>query len=123
MNTFLWILQAVLASAFVGVGLVKLTQPIERLRTKMGWVDDFDPKQVKAIGLFEFLAGLGLVLPAVVDVAPVLTGWAASGLVVLMVGATVTHARRHELQLIVPTLILAALATLAAWGRLGAYEL
>jgi hypothetical protein len=68
------------------------------------------------------LAGLGLILPAVLDIAPVLTGWAAIGLVVLMIGAAVTHARRKKPQLIVPTLILAALATVAAWGRFGAYS-
>jgi hypothetical protein len=35
-----------------------------------------------------------------------------------MIGAAVTHARRNEPWLIVPTLILATLATVAAWGRL-----
>ena len=123
MNTVLWILQGVLAAAFLRVGLMKLSQPKEKLETKMGWVNDFASRQVKTIGLLEMLAGVGLILPAVLDIAPVLTGWAALGLVVLMIGAAVTHARRNEPQLIIPTLILAALATVAAWGRLVTYSL
>jgi uncharacterized membrane protein len=77
MHTVLWILQGVLAVAFLGVGLMKLGQPKNKLETKMGWVNDFAPRQVKTIGLLEILAGLGLTLPAVLDIAPVLTGWAA----------------------------------------------
>ncbi len=123
MNTALWILQGVLAAAFLGIGLVKLSQPKEKLEIKMGWVNDFTSRQVTTIGLLEIFAGLGLVLPAVLDIAPELTGWAAIGLVVLLIGAAVTHARRNEPRLIVPTLILAALAFVAAWGRLGTYSL
>jgi len=69
------------------------------------------------------LPGIGIILPALLDVAPELTAWAAIGLVALMVGAGITHARRKELPLIVPALVLAAVAAVAAWGRLGPYPL
>lgn len=122
MNTVLWILQGILAAAFLGAGFMKLTQPREKLEANMGWVNDFASGRVKAIGLLEMLAGLGLILPAVLDIAPVLTAWAAIGLMVLMIGAAVTHARRKEPLMIFPTLILAALAAVAGWGRLGTYS-
>jgi len=44
---------------------------------------------------------------------------AAVGLVVLMVGAIITHLRRHEAQAIVVNLAILALAVLVAWGRFG----
>ena len=123
MNTALWILQGTLAAIFLTAGLKKLIQPKEKLETKMGWVNDFAPGSVKAIGLLEILAGLGLIVPGVLQIAPLLTTWAAIGLVVLMIGAAVTHARRKEPRMIVPTLILATLAAVAAWGRLDPYAL
>ena len=123
MSTVLWILQGVLACAFIGVGSVKFTQPKQKLETNMGWVNDFPSRSVKTIGLLEMVGGVGIILPGVLDVAPVLTAWAAIGLLALMIGAAITHARRREPRLIVPTLILAAVAGLAAWGRFGPYSL
>lgn len=123
MNTALWIIQGILATIFLGAGLNKLTQPKEKLEAKMGWVNDFDARSVKTIGLLEILAGLGLILPSVLDMALPLTAWAAIGLVVLMIGAAATHVRRKKPLMIVPTLILVALAAVAAWGRFGPYSL
>ena len=122
MNTVLWILQGFLASAFLGVGLMKLTKTKEKLETKMGWVSDFTSGAIKTIGVLEILAGLGLIIPAVVDIVPALIAWAAIGLIVLMIGAALTHARRNEPHPIVLNFILAALAAVAAWGRFGTYS-
>ncbi len=121
MNTVLWILQGVLACAFLSVGFVKLTQPKTKLENNMGWVNDFASGSVKTIGLLEMLAAFGIILPAVLDVAPVLTIWAADRSDRLDARAAVTHVRRKEILMIVPTLILATLAAVAAWGRFGPY--
>ncbi len=123
MNTALWIIQGTLAAIFLGAGLNKLTKPKGKLEAKMGWVSDFDARSVKTIGLLEILAGLGLILPYVVDIARPLTAWSAIGVVVLMIGAAGTHAPRKEPLMIVATLILVTLAAVAAWGRFGPYSL
>jgi len=121
MNVVLWILQVVLALLFATAGLTKLTQPKERLAPSMGWVEDFSQNTVKAIGTVEVLAALGLVLPAWTGIAPVLTPLAATGLIILMIGATVTHSRRNEAQMITINAILLLLALIVAWGRFGPY--
>src|SRR6266508_4530524 len=72
-----------------------------------------------AIGALEVLAAVGLILPAALDIAPVLAPLAAVGLVLLMVGAFIAHVRRREAQAIVVTLVLLALAAFVAWGRFG----
>jgi uncharacterized membrane protein YphA (DoxX/SURF4 family) len=122
MNVVLWIVAGVLAAAFLVAGLTKLTQPKQKLAAQMGWVEDFSPGAVKAIGALEVLAAIGLILPAALDVVPVLVPLAAVGLAVLMVGAVVTHARRHEPQLIVINVVLLALAVVVLWGRFGPYS-
>jgi uncharacterized membrane protein YphA (DoxX/SURF4 family) len=121
MNVLLWIIAGLLALAFLGAGLTKLVQPKEKLAATMGWVDDFSPGTVKLIGALEVLAGIGLVLPAALDVVPVLVPLAAVGLVALMVGAAVTHARRGETPMIAVNVVLLVLAVVVAWGRFGPY--
>ena len=120
MNVTLWIIASVLAVAFVAAGAMKLAQPREKLVTSgMAWAGDFSPGAVKGIGALEVLGGLGLVLPAAVNVAPILVAWAALGLVVVMLGAAVTHLRRKEAQMIPVNLVLLVLAAVVAWGRFG----
>ncbi|GAA3799962.1 DoxX family protein [Sphaerisporangium flaviroseum] len=122
MNVFLWVLQVLLALMFGAAGVLKTTQPKEKLAKNMGWVEDFSPNMVKFIGAMELLAALGLILPAVTGIAPVLTPLAATGLAVIMVGAIITHVRRHEPPVALVNVVLLALSALVAWGRFGPYH-
>jgi uncharacterized membrane protein YphA (DoxX/SURF4 family) len=122
MNVVLWIVAGVLALAFLAAGLTKLTQPKEKLRANMAWVEDFSPGVIKSIGALEVLAAVGLILPAALDVVPVLVPLAAVGLVVLMAGAAITHARRKEFPMIAINLVLLVLAAVVVWGRFGPYS-
>jgi uncharacterized membrane protein YphA (DoxX/SURF4 family) len=122
MNVVLWVIAGVLAVAFLAAGATKLTQPKEKLATSMGWVEDFSPGAVKLIGALEVLAAIGLVLPAALDIVPVLVPLAAVGLVALMIGAALTHARRKEFPMIAINVVLLVLAALVAWGRFGPYS-
>lgn len=120
MNVFLWIVAAVLAVAFAAAGLMKLTKSKADLAGQgMGWVEDFSPGMIKAIGALEVLAAVGLVVPPLVGIVPVLAPLAALGLVLLMVGAMITHARRRETPMVVVNLVLLALALVVVWGRFG----
>ena len=123
MNVLLWIIAGVLAVAFAAAGLMKLTQPRDKLAaSSMGWAADVPPGMVKAIGALEVLAAVGLIGPAAVGIAPVLVPLAAVGLIVLMAGAVVTHSRRGEFQFIIVNVILLALAAVVAWGRFGPHR-
>jgi uncharacterized membrane protein len=121
-NVVLWIVAGVLAAAFLGAGLMKLSQPRKKIvDSGMGWAEDFSDGAVKGIGALEVLGALGLILPAALDIVPVLVPIAATGLALLMLGAAATHARRKEPQMIVANLVLFALAAFVAWGRFGPY--
>lgn len=123
MNVFLWILAALLAALFLTAGGAKLAQPKEKLvaSPNMAWAEDFSPGMLKTIGALEVLAAVGLILPAALDILPVLVPLAAVGLVLLMVGAAITHGRRKETRGIVTNLLLIVLAGVVAWGRFGPY--
>jgi uncharacterized membrane protein YphA (DoxX/SURF4 family) len=123
MDTALWILQVLLAVAFVGAGLMKLTQPKAKIAERMAWANDFSDTQVKLIGLVELLGAVGLILPAITRILPILTPLAAVGLVLTMIGAALVHVRRGEMPMIVPNLVLLVLAAIVAYGRFVAFPL
>ena len=123
MNVVLWIIAGLLAAAFLAAGVMKVARSSEQLAgSGMGWVEDFSPGMVKLIGALEILAAVGLVLPALLDVAPVFVPLAALGLVLMMVGAVVVHVRRKETSTMAPAVVLLVLAAVVAWGRFGPYS-
>ncbi len=121
MNLTLWIVAVLLAAVYLFAGTGKLFVPKEKLATApgAGWLDDFSTDAVKGIGALEILAALGLVLPAALDIAPVLVPIAASGLVALMAGAVITRIRRHETVPLIADLAYLVLAGFVAFGRFG----
>jgi uncharacterized membrane protein YphA (DoxX/SURF4 family) len=123
MNVFLWVLQAVLALAFAVAGVQKALRPKEKLAANLPWVEDYGQGTVRFIGVVELLAAIGLILPALTGIAPVLTALAAVGLVVIMLLAMNTHRRRREWSGIGVNAVLLVLAAIVAWGRFGPYAL
>jgi hypothetical protein len=121
MNLTLWIVTGLLAAVFL-VSSAKLFVPKEKM-AGMGaasrWVEDFSPGALKAIGALELLAAAGLILPAALDIAPVLVPLAAVGAVLLFVGAIITRLRRGEKVTMVGDLVYLAMAAFVAWGRFG----
>ena len=93
-----WILSIALAGTYVLAGGLKLATPRAKLlqNPNMAWVNDFKDSQVKGIGTAEVLGAIGVILPWVTAIVRVLTPIAAIGLVVLQIGAMVTHGRRGE---------------------------
>jgi uncharacterized membrane protein len=122
MNAFLWVLQVLLGGTFVAAGLMHAGQPRQRLLERLPWVEDFSEPTVKFIGTMELAGGLGVVLPALTGIAPILTPIAATGLAVIMLGAVATHIRRREPAGVAVAGVLFVLAAVVAWGRFGPYS-
>jgi uncharacterized membrane protein YphA (DoxX/SURF4 family) len=121
MNIAIWIITAVIAAAFIAAGFMKVTQPKEKLAASgMTWTEDFSAPNVKLIGLAQFLGGLGLILPAVTGIAPILVPIAATGLALVMAGAVVWHLRAGDaVAKFVPSATLGVLALIVAITRFG----
>ncbi len=112
-NRALWIVQGLLAALFLFAGGMKLITPVEVLSVMSPFPGEF----IRFIGLCEVLGAVGLILPYALRILPGLTALAAAGLVVIMVGATVSTLVIGGGMLAVPTLVLALLAALVAYGR------
>ena len=115
MNIALWIVQALLAPLFLFAGTMKFVMSVEEMTKQMplpGWFLHF-------IGVCEVLGGLGLILPWLTRIRPGLTPLAATGLAMIMVGATVITLMIMDIAAALFPLIVGILAAFVAYGRWG----
>jgi len=118
MNIALWIVQGLLAVAFLMAGAMKMMKPKSEIEEMMAWAEDFPEIQIKMIGAIEVLGALGLILPSVTGIVPVLTPIAATGLALTMLGALITHLRRKDpMADTMPSAVLMLLSLFVAYGR------
>ena len=115
MEIALWIVQILVGLGFLMAGAMKIMQPKEKLAEQMAWVEDFEPNIIKGIGVLEILGALGVLLPHRLDIIPLLTPLAATGLIILMLGAAFTHIRRKEYPMIGVNTVLGLLAVFVLW--------
>jgi putative oxidoreductase len=114
MNIVLWVLQVLLAAAFLAHGWLFLFPPPEIAvmmnQSMPRWFQLF-------LGVAEVAAGIGLILPGVTRILPWLVSWAAGGIVIVMVSATIFHLFRAEWSSAAVTVVLLAMATFVAYMR------
>jgi hypothetical protein len=110
----LWVLQVLLAAAFLAHGLLFLFPPaniVEQMNASLPrWFQLF-------LGVAELLAAVGLTLPGMTRIVPSLVAWAAAGIMIVMVSATVYHLARGENSSAFITFVLLLMATYVAYMR------
>jgi uncharacterized membrane protein YphA (DoxX/SURF4 family) len=116
MNLAIWIVQGLLAFAFIAAGGMKLFA-YEKYKTQS---EKNGPTGVTRglttfIGIAEIAGALGIVLPMGTNTAPWLSPWAAVGLATIMLLAIVFHLRRRESP--APAVVLFLLAAFVVFGR------
>lgn len=122
MNIALWIIQGLLAVIFLMAGFMKVSKSKDEVKEtggeRMAWVEDVSDSNLKLIGVLEILAGIGLILPQLTGILPILTPLAAVGLILTMIGAMTLHIKRGDgAQAIVMNLVLLLMAAFVAYGR------
>lgn len=114
MNAWLWIVQVLLALAFLAHGLLFLFPPADVAQQMNAslprWFQLF-------LGIAEVLAAIGLTLPGLTRIKPWLVPCAAAGIMIVMISATIFHFMRGETSSAITTLILLLLATLVVYMR------
>lgn len=114
MNIVLWVLQVVLALAFLAHGLMFLFPPASLVEMMNATIP---PAFRLFLGVAEVLAAVGLTMPGITRRFPWLISWAAAGVMIVMIGATILHVMRGEVSSAITTTILLAMATFVAYMR------
>ena len=117
MNVILWIVQGLLAVAYLLAGAPKASWPIAALSKRVGWIGTVPAALVRFIGVAELLGAIGLILPMLTGILPWLTVAAAIGLTVLQVCATLFHLFRGELKALPANVVLLLLSLFVVVGR------
>jgi uncharacterized membrane protein YphA (DoxX/SURF4 family) len=110
-----WIVQVLLALVFIASGSMKLFAFDQFAASAPALADQ--RALVTFIGLAELAGAIGLILPALTKILPVLTTWAAVGLATIMVLATGFHLSRGEASHAGVTVILLAMAAFVIFAR------
>ena len=114
MNKLLWVLQVLLALAFLAHGLMLLFPPAsiaEQVNASMS-------REFRVfLGVAEVIAAVGLTLPGLTKIQPWWTQWAAMGVMIVMIAATIYHFQRGEISSGLTTAVLLVLATYVAYMR------
>ena len=112
MNLSLWIAAGLLAAVAMAGGISKTFAPKAKLAAAHGgeWTAGASVGFVKTLGVLELLAAVGLILPAIVDIAPVMVPVTAVCWVLLMIGAMITHGRLGQAKLVMLNSVYLALA-------------
>ena len=114
MNILLWVLQALLAAAFLAHGLLFLAPPAQIAAQ----INAVLPRWFQLfVGVAEVLAAVGITLPGLTRIAPWLVTWAAVGIMIVTASATVFHVSRGEMSSAATTLLLLTMATFVAYMR------
>ena len=114
MNVLLWVLQVLLAAAYMAHGLMFLFPPASVVEAMNATISR--PMQL-FLGVAEVLAAIGLTIPGLTRIQPWLVPLAAAGLIPIMIGATVLHIQRAETSSAIITAILFVLVTFVAYMR------
>ena len=114
MNVLLWVLQVLLAAAFLAHGWMLLA-PSPEIAARMNatlprWFQVF-------LGVAEIMAAVGITLPGLTRVMPWLVTWAAGGIMIVMVSATAFQVWRGEISGAAITFVLLAMAAFVTYMR------
>ncbi|MCO4748386.1 MAG: DoxX family protein [Proteobacteria bacterium] len=114
----LWAVQGLLAAMFLMTGVMKLTTGQEELVAQgMAWAGRVPPELILFIGVSQLLGAIGLILPSVLRIKPVLTPIAAAALGLVMVLAAAEHSMAGEFSSVPVNAVLFSLTAFVAWGR------
>ena len=118
MSIALWICQILLALVFGYSGLMKSTKAEKEL-VAMGQtgVENLSPSLIRFIGIMEILGVVGIILPRLSGILPILTPLAATGFAVIMILAAIVHFRRSEKKTLLLNLLILVLSGFVAAGR------
>jgi uncharacterized membrane protein YphA (DoxX/SURF4 family) len=115
MTYVLWIVQILLALLFLFSGSMKFIMSVDEMnaQSKIPLPGLF----IHFIGVCEILGAIGLILPWLLKIKPNLTPLAASGLVIIMIGATTLTIVGGDIGLAMIPAVVGLLAAFVAYGR------
>lgn len=117
MNKVVWVLQILLALAFIMPGGTKLFTPVFKMVEMHMLQPGQSPVPMRILGLLELMGVVGIILPWALKKLPVLTPIAAVGFAIVMVGALFVHGGMGDYKTFPMLIAIFVAAVIVAWYR------
>ena len=117
MNITLWIIQGLLAAFFIMPGVGKI------FNSKQKHIEDRHLKAedsiipIRILGFLELLGCIGIIIPWLTGIAPLLTPITAVCFCIVMLSGAVIHTKKKEYKIIPMLVVVFALAAFVAYYR------
>lgn len=118
MNTTVWTLQIIVASALAMSGFIIILLPKDKLATRLSWVKEYSDPMRYFICSSKIIGAIGLIFPLYLNILPLLTPIAGFGIAIFMILAMAYHLKKKEYKDIPATVIFFGLALFIAVYRL-----
>lgn len=89
------IIEGLLATVFFLSGTIIYLWK-DKLKTRLSWLTEYTPKMVLFICLSKILGALGLIVPSILNLNPIITILAVFGLAIIMILALIYHLLKKE---------------------------
>lgn len=116
LHILLWVAQGLLSATLLWASATKLLKPAAELAAMWPWTAEHRGL-VLFTAVLDLAGALGLILPGILRIWPQLTRYAAYGILLLMIIASIFHISRGEANLIGINIVFAAIAAFIAWRR------
>ncbi len=117
MNTFLWVLQGILAAFFIMPGAGKISGSRESHIADGHIKPDGNLVPVRVLGLLELLGCIGIIVPWLTGIAPILTPATAVGYSLIMIVAIINHTIKKEYKMLPMLTTVLIMTSLVAYYR------
>jgi len=121
LNITLWIIQGLLSALFIMPGIGKISS------SKQKHIDDGHLKEddsitpIRVLGILELLGCVGIVIPLLTGIAPILTPITAVCFCIIMVAAIYTHTKKKEYKMLPMLVVVLSLSAIVAYFRFATY--
>ena len=117
MNTIIWIIQGVLAAIFLLAAIKKIITQKQKLIDEKQIDPDGSALPIRLLGFVEILGVIGIILPKLIGILPILTSLAAIGFSIVMVGAFVIHYKKKNYKILPFWVLIFILSLIVAYFR------
>jgi len=117
MNTFLWILQAILAAFFIMPGVGKVSGSRDKHIADKHIKPGGNLLPIRILGILELLGCVGIIVPWLTGILPILTPITAAGYSLIMIAGIVNHTIKKEYKMLPMLISVLAMALAVAYYR------
>ena len=117
MNSFLWVLQGILAAFFIMPGVGKISGSREKHITDGHIKPDGNLFPIRILGVLELLGCVGIIAPWLTGIVPVLTPITAVCYCLIMIAGIIIHTIKKEYKMLPMLITVLIIASLVAYYR------